>query len=284
MVRPTPGWTSSSCRTTTPRRTRSVGSGAAEFGISFQDSFTYAKAAGSTPSRCMAIAQHWTSADRRARRPGRHHQPARPRRQDLRRLRRRLRGAEDAGGDPRRGRERAVPERRARHGGVRGAVRRAGRLHRAVRDLGGHRGAAARPAAQDLRLHRLRLPGRLQRAADRQRHLAAGAPGPGAGVRAGRAARLPAGGRRSGEGRRAAGEGEPGGVHRAGAGQPQPADVQRALPARRVGRGRAADAGEVERLLRLPLRDGDARRSGRQAAHGAAGLRDVVHERYLAAP
>ena len=168
-----------------------VGSGAAEFGISFQDSFTYAKASGVDAVSVMAIVQHWTSqiavrADRAD-----ITQPARPRRQDLRRLRRRVRGAEDAGGDQGRGRRRAVPERGARHRGVRGALRRAGRLHRAVRDVGGHRGAAARAAAQDLRLHRLRLPRLLQRAAHRQRHLAAGAPGPGAGVRAGRAARLP---------------------------------------------------------------------------------------------
>ena len=38
-----------------------VGSGAAEFGISFQDSFTYAKASGVDAVSVMAIAQHWTS-------------------------------------------------------------------------------------------------------------------------------------------------------------------------------------------------------------------------------
>ena len=38
-----------------------VGSGAAEFGISFQDSFTYAKASGVDAISVMAIAQHWTS-------------------------------------------------------------------------------------------------------------------------------------------------------------------------------------------------------------------------------
>ena len=38
-----------------------VGSGAAEFGISFQDSFTYAKASGVDAVSVMAIVQHWTS-------------------------------------------------------------------------------------------------------------------------------------------------------------------------------------------------------------------------------
>jgi ABC-type nitrate/sulfonate/bicarbonate transport system substrate-binding protein len=38
-----------------------VGSGAAEFGISFQDSFTYAKAGGADAVSVMAIVQHWTS-------------------------------------------------------------------------------------------------------------------------------------------------------------------------------------------------------------------------------
>jgi len=38
-----------------------VGSRAAEFGISFQDSFTYAKAGGVDAVSVMAIAQHWTS-------------------------------------------------------------------------------------------------------------------------------------------------------------------------------------------------------------------------------
>jgi ABC-type nitrate/sulfonate/bicarbonate transport system substrate-binding protein len=38
-----------------------VGSGAAEFGISFQDSFTYAKAGGADAMSVMAIVQHWTS-------------------------------------------------------------------------------------------------------------------------------------------------------------------------------------------------------------------------------
>jgi ABC-type nitrate/sulfonate/bicarbonate transport system substrate-binding protein len=38
-----------------------VGSGAADFGISFQDSFTYAKASGVDSVSVMAIVQHWTS-------------------------------------------------------------------------------------------------------------------------------------------------------------------------------------------------------------------------------
>ena len=38
-----------------------VGSGAAEFGISFQDSFTYAKASGVDAVSVMAVVQHWTS-------------------------------------------------------------------------------------------------------------------------------------------------------------------------------------------------------------------------------
>jgi ABC-type nitrate/sulfonate/bicarbonate transport system substrate-binding protein len=38
-----------------------VGSGAAEFGISFQDSFTYSKASGADAVSVMAILQHWAS-------------------------------------------------------------------------------------------------------------------------------------------------------------------------------------------------------------------------------
>ena len=38
-----------------------VGSGAADFGISFQDQFTYAKAGGADAVSVMAIVQHWTS-------------------------------------------------------------------------------------------------------------------------------------------------------------------------------------------------------------------------------
>ncbi len=38
-----------------------VGSGAAEFGISFQDTFTYSKAAGADITSVMAILQHWAS-------------------------------------------------------------------------------------------------------------------------------------------------------------------------------------------------------------------------------
>jgi ABC-type nitrate/sulfonate/bicarbonate transport system substrate-binding protein len=38
-----------------------VGSGAADFGISFQDSFTYAKAGGADAVSVMAILQHWAS-------------------------------------------------------------------------------------------------------------------------------------------------------------------------------------------------------------------------------
>jgi ABC-type nitrate/sulfonate/bicarbonate transport system substrate-binding protein len=39
-----------------------VSSGAAEFGISFQDSFTYSKAAGAEITSVMAILQHWGTA------------------------------------------------------------------------------------------------------------------------------------------------------------------------------------------------------------------------------
>jgi ABC-type nitrate/sulfonate/bicarbonate transport system substrate-binding protein len=38
-----------------------VGSGAAEFGVSFQDSFTYSKAAGADITSVMAILQHWAT-------------------------------------------------------------------------------------------------------------------------------------------------------------------------------------------------------------------------------
>jgi ABC-type nitrate/sulfonate/bicarbonate transport system substrate-binding protein len=38
-----------------------VGSGAAEFGISFQDSFTYSRASGADAVSVMAILQHWAS-------------------------------------------------------------------------------------------------------------------------------------------------------------------------------------------------------------------------------
>ena len=138
----------SSCPTTTPRRTPSSRSGAAEFGISFQDSFTFSKAAGADITSVMAIAAALGLADRGARRPGRHHlaratSTARSTAGSAPRTRSRRCSAVIQ----RRGRRRAVPHRRARHGGLRGALRRAGRLHRAVRGLGGHRGRAARAAA-----------------------------------------------------------------------------------------------------------------------------------------
>jgi ABC-type nitrate/sulfonate/bicarbonate transport system substrate-binding protein len=38
-----------------------VGSGAAEFGISFQDSFTYSKAAGADITSVLAVLQHWAT-------------------------------------------------------------------------------------------------------------------------------------------------------------------------------------------------------------------------------
>jgi len=38
-----------------------VGSGAAEFGISFQDSFTYSKAAGAEITSVLAVLQHWAT-------------------------------------------------------------------------------------------------------------------------------------------------------------------------------------------------------------------------------
>ena len=64
-----------------------VSSGAAEFGISFQDSFTVSKAAGAEITSVFAVLQHWGTeigvrADRTDIRT-----PQRPRRQDLRRLR-----------------------------------------------------------------------------------------------------------------------------------------------------------------------------------------------------
>ena len=154
-----------------------VSSGAAEFGISFQDSFTVSKAAGADIVSVLAVLQHWGTAigvraDRADLRS-----PARPRRQDLRRLRRGLRGAEDAGDHPRGGREGRLQDRRARHLGVRGALRGPGGLHRAVPGLGGHRGGAAERAAQDVRLRRLRLPRRLQRDRHRQPGLDEGASG-----------------------------------------------------------------------------------------------------------
>ena len=194
-----------------------VSSGAAEFGISFQDTFTFSKAAGADITSVMAVLQHWATeiavkADRTditspkdldGKTYGGFGGPGEePKMQAVIR---------DAGG---KGDFTTVV---ARHLGLRGAVRRPGRLHRAVHGLGRHRGRAPRPAAQDLRLHRLRLPRRLQRAADRQQPLAAGASRPGREVRAGGAARLPARRRRPGQGRPAADGRQPRRVHGAGA-------------------------------------------------------------------
>ena len=162
-----------------------VSSGAADFGISFQDSFTVSKAAGADILSVLAVLQHWgTAIGMRADRADLTI-AARPRRQDLRRVRRRLRGAEDAGDHPRGGREGRLQDGRARHVGLRGAVRGAGRLHRALPGVGGHRGAAAERAAQDVRLRRLRLPRRLQRDRHRQPGVDEGAPGRRGGVRGG---------------------------------------------------------------------------------------------------
>ncbi len=91
----------------------------------------------------------------------RHHPSARPRRQDLRRLRRPAGGADPQRGDQGRRREGHVQDRHPRHRRVRRAVRQARRLRDHVRGLGGHRGRRARDPAPDLRLRRLRLPGLL---------------------------------------------------------------------------------------------------------------------------
>ncbi len=100
-----------------------VSSGAAEFGISFQDTFTFAKAAGADATSVMAILQHWgtqiaVKADRADIAT-----PEGSRRQDLRRVRRARRGAQDAGRDRGRGRHGAVHHGGAGHVGVRGPVR-----------------------------------------------------------------------------------------------------------------------------------------------------------------
>ena len=53
----------------------------------------------------------------------------------------------------------------------------------------------------------------------------------------------------------------------------------RRLPRRRHRRLRDADARALDRLLEVPVRPGPPRRTRRQAADGAARLRDAVHER-----
>ena len=94
------------------------------------------------------------------------------------------------------------------------ALLRPRRLHRAVRGLGGHRGRAARAAAEDVPLHRLRLPGRLQRRAHRQRALAGRASRPGHGVRQAAAAGYQFAADDPDRGRAAAHRRQPGRVHR----------------------------------------------------------------------
>ena len=218
-------------------------------------------------------------ADRGARRPGRHHEPQGPRRQDLRRLRRRVRGAEDAGRHQGRGWRRAVQHGGPRHRGVRGALRRAGRLHRAVRDVGGDRGRAARaplktfdytdygfPDAYNVLLigNGAWLPAHpdqaraFVQAAQRGYEFAADDPA--------KAAELLE-------------QANPGAFT-----EPELVSRSQQMFSERylrdeVGRGRAADAREVVRVLGVPVRHGHAGRAGRQAVDGAAGLRDVVHRR-----
>jgi ABC-type nitrate/sulfonate/bicarbonate transport system permease component len=57
----------------------------------------------------------------------------------------------------------------------------------------------------------------------------------------------------------------------------QPGDAGPALPEGRGGEGRHPDGRDVVGLLRLPVRRGCARGRRREAAHRAAGLRDLVH-------
>ncbi|CAA9385952.1 MAG: Hydroxymethylpyrimidine ABC transporter, substrate-binding component, partial [uncultured Pseudonocardia sp.] len=225
--------------------------------------------------RAAALGQR----DRGAGRPRRHHQPRRPRRRGLRRVRRPGRGAQDAGGDPGRGRPGRVLHRRAGHVGLRGALRRRGRLHRAVRGVGGHRGRAAGRAAEDLPLQRLRLPRGLRRAARRQLAVARRAPRAGARVRAGGAARLHPRRRRPRPGGADPARRPPRRPHRARAGGPQPADAGRALPARRRRRRRAADGPAVGGLLGVRVRQRHPGRPGRRAAAGAPGLHHLVDQR-----
>ena len=171
---PTRGWTCRSCRTTRRRPTRSCPPAPPSSASASRTRSRSSKAAGADITSVLAVLQHWGTAI-----------GVRADRADIRSprdldgktyggLRRGLRGAEDAGDHPRGGRQGRLQDGRARHVGVRGALRRAGRLHRAVPGLGGHRGAAAGRAAEDVRLRRLRLPRRLQR--DRHRQHAVAAP------------------------------------------------------------------------------------------------------------
>ena len=132
-----------------------MSSGAAECGISTQEGATFAIAAGAKERSVMAILAHTATAIA-VRDDG---AITRPRQldgklyagfglpQEVPELQAVIRAD---GGNGR------VPDRDARHLGVRGALRRQGRLHDHLQRLGGDRGARAQRQAPDLRVHRLR--------------------------------------------------------------------------------------------------------------------------------
>ena len=168
----TPGSTSRAPRAGTPRcgdpppaaavqpdrardaRSRPVRPSAAS---SFQDSLTFAYAAGAPITSVMAILQHSASAIA-VLADGPIDAAPRPRRQDVRRLRLPGRPPDDPGRHQARRRQGRLQGGDAQRRRVRGALLQAGRLHDRVHGLGGHRGEGARDRPALLQADRLRLP------------------------------------------------------------------------------------------------------------------------------
>ncbi len=115
----------------------------AECGISFQDSMTFAVAAGADIVSVAAILQRTASAIG-VLADGPITAAEGPRRQDVRRFRLPERGPDAEGGDQGGRRHRRVQGRDARRRRLRGALQAAGRLHDPVHRLGGRRGRPAR--------------------------------------------------------------------------------------------------------------------------------------------
>ena len=154
----------------------------AECGISFQDSLTFAAAAGADITSVMAILQH-TAQDIAVLASSDITRPAE------------LDGRTYAGfGYPNEvptlqavikadGGTGDVRHRHPRHRRLRGPLQQARGLRDHVQRLGGHRGRPARHRPADVQVHRLRVPGLLPGGARLRRGLAGEEPGRGEGVR-----------------------------------------------------------------------------------------------------
>ena len=282
LVRRRPGSTSRSCRT--PRATPEtlLAAHQAECGISFQDSMTFAVAAGAD----IVSVDGDPPADRvRDRRPRRRpdRAAARPRRQDLRRLRLPERGADAEGRDPG----------RRRHGRLRRSPRStAPRTRRCTTSRPTSRsrsppGRASRPSSAGSTCATSSSPTTASRSSTRSSSPATGSGSSASRTRRGGSSRRPSSGFELAASRtrtRPPTSSSPRTRACSTRTRSCRARVQRFLVeggylARRGRQVRPADARALAGLLGVPVRAGPPRRRRRQAADRAARLRRAVHER-----